>query len=275
MTRAIATVVVTMLLGLSTSFAEDLRPTRTLNREGDWQLSFAAGASHSKTPSADGAAGPVSELEPSWLLSLRYGITDRLQIDLHSPSMAYQWGTSGGTEWIPWAGLTSWGAGFSSIEGMIFTGKIGGGLGIREWRSSDTAVNATAKLSSSFRLASKEVCTTQGCQEGDRAPSTWGAQLSLGLSHRVGRNIQLNFGLAVEQNLVVRGSRPMGALDDPERAARILAGSVQMVGLRSLPLVQVQLNRQWALDGYAGVFYSLASEKMNQTYLLGLSRSWL
>ncbi len=57
-----------------------------------------------------------------------------------------------------------------------------------------------------------------------------------------------------------RGARPQVSL-----------GSVQYVGLRRLPLVQVELGPAWTFDVYASIAYGLRDRHIADEYVLGVT----
>jgi hypothetical protein len=248
-----------------------------------WELSLAAGMSSIDTDipgmfmmgtsarsTSPTAPETVSRLEAAAIFGLRYRISDRITWSVPTLSFAYAGGSVGRREWIPWGGLTSWGAGFSSLGGFIAQGKLGAGIALREWLGSSTALNLTAGASSEFTYLSRPICTqpTGAACSGWDGPMTWVASASGGISHRLGQTITVNLGVGLARVVAAGDAMDVGA-------QRISLGSVQDVGLRRLPTVEAQLNRNWTLDGYAAASYAPSANRIEQHYLVGFTRRWL
>lgn len=218
--------------------------------------------------------GAVSEsqIEPSALFALRYRIRDRVLWSIPTLSFAYLGGTAGQREWIPWAGVTSWGAGYSSIEHFIAQGGLGAGIGIREWLGPSTAINFTAGATSAFRYTSNPTCPPGTmCDASWVPPETWTAAVTAGGSHRIGNAVTLNIGVGGSQRLLVEG-RPADGSE--QRGVSVSIGSVQAIGLRQLPLIQAQVSQRWSLDGYAAASFDVSREHLEHRYLVGFTRVW-
>jgi hypothetical protein len=266
----------------STASAEDL--DSQLATTSRWELTAAAGISTTSVAMPgmqlmSGSARAVSGMpgmtdtsaEPSALFALRYRITDRVLWSIPTLSFAYLGGTAE-REWIPWGGLTSWGAGYSSIEHFIGAGELGAGAGLREWLATTSAVNFTASVASQFQYTSSPICPVGGmCRPSWITPDTWRATVTAGASHRVGTALTLNLGIAGSQRLLYEGGPASGS---DERGMTVAIGSVQTIGLRLLPLVQAHVSPRWSIDGYAAAAYDLSRERFEQTYLVGVTRVW-
>jgi hypothetical protein len=245
-----------------------------------WELSAAAGVSNiefgipgmfvmgtSARSTEPMGATPHSQFEPNALFALRYRITERLTWSVPTLSFAYAGGNAGEREWIPWGGLTSWGAGYSSIEGFIADGQLGAGIGLREWLGGDTSLNLTTSATSAFNYTSQRHCIGASCPSW-AGPTTWIASATGGVSRRLGDALTVNLGVGISR--IVAANDPMDV-----GTQRVSFGSVQDIGLRRLPLIEAQLNRNWSLDGYAAAAYVPSTSRLEQHYLVGFTRRWL
>ncbi len=204
-----------------------------------------------------------STLEPTMLFTMRLRLSERLVWSVPTLSFAYLGGEAGKREWIPWAGLTSWSLGYSSIEHLIFDGGLGAGIAAREWVSPATALNVTAGASSAFHYRGIAICAAGEMCPSWRGPTQWTASASAGISQQLGDTVTLNLGGGVARDLSSDG------------ATSVSFGSVQAVGLRQLPLMQARVNRHWFIDGYAMGTYDVTRDRVEQRYLLGFTRVWL
>jgi hypothetical protein len=239
-----------------------------------WELTAAAGAASmsltspgmvmgNSTDRAEMSGSVVArDVEPTALFALRYRVTDRVVWSIPTLSFAYL-GGSAERALIPWAGLVSWGAGYSSIEHFIAQGQLGAGVGVRQWLASSTALNFTAAIESGFRYTSEPLCPSGGmCRPEWSWPDSWRASATAGMSRRASDMVTLNLGVGAS-----------GRIATDERGANVSIGSIQAVGLRLLPLVQAQVAARWSLDGYAAVSYDLDRERVEQRYLVGFTWS--
>ncbi len=210
----------------------------------------------------------VTRLEPSALLSLRYRVSERTTWSIPTLSFAYAGGLAGHREWIPWGGLTSWSAGYSSVEGFIAAGQLGAGLGVREWVGAATSLNVSAGATSNFAYNANRICDPAARCSPWSAPTTWVASATGGISHRLNATLTVNVGVGVARVVATSDAMDVGA-------QRVSFGSVQDIGLRRLPLVEAQVSRNWSIDGYAAAAYVPSSNRLEQHYLVGFTRRWL
>lgn len=83
--------------------------------------------------------------------------------------------------------------------------------------------------------------------------------------------VTFSLGMSFAVNVVGDGRISSAPLGSEERQVVLGFGSVQRVGLRTLPLVQVMLNERWGVDLFAtGAYVPLLSGWV-ETYLAGLS----
>jgi hypothetical protein len=232
---------------------------------GDWSLQLALG--RAETDYADTGKvsfGGTSTL--AGLASLRYGLGERLTWAIPTLAFAYRFGDRGGTELVPFGGITSWGVGYSSVEGWIGQLSLGAGGALRSWVSPDTAVNLTASIGSRARWS-------QGREdiEGFDAsfgPTTWGAAASAGLSHYLGERLVLNVGARASTIPIVDGELAEGLESIVE------VGSVQSVGLRSLPLVELRISGGVTIDLHGSLGYHIADGTRTSRVLAGSTFTW-
>jgi len=191
-------------------------------------------------PASDGNA----EVQLAWRASWLWALTDRLTWSLPALAFAYRFGERGGWEVVPDGGL--FGYGYSSIGGIIL--QPGAHLGVRRWLGPDLAITATAGG------------LTQIEGRGRRLP--WLFSGSLGVSRTIAEAITLNFSASGYANL--------HGLED-QHDTGVTFGSVQMLGLRSLPLLEWHLGHGLALDLHAVVGHSFTRDRWSYSSLLGLS----
>ncbi len=265
----------------------EAKPTPSLLRDGMWRFRFGLGVAHTPTfPFGDhhdrvgfkesatneGDGGPlerssVADLEISW------GITDRLQLVLTRPAIAYRGGTEGRFEWIPKGGLLGWGFGGGSDSGTWFGAVVGAGLDTRLWLRPETSINTEASLSASVAYATDPgFCPgfNQECNEDApdnwRGPGTIDSRASIGFSHKFGNLVTINLGVAVESRLLLDGDIARGG---EQRDTEISFGSVQSRGFATLPLIELHLSEHWSLFADVEIRRNLRLRTAEERYLLG------
>ena len=234
---------------------------------GKWDLRSFIGTS--RIDSAGNGLSLGSDTDLALGLSLVHGLSERWSLNVLSPALAYRGGERGDFEWVTSAGLSSWGAGYSSVEGALINGTLRAGLDLRWWFSSRSSFQAGVTFGSSFQWVENSF----GPNSTGTGPDTWRGGFDLGYTHTLGGVVTLSIGAAYNQNLLVNGAWPNDALG---RESTINVGSVQSIGFRSLPLVQVHLSDSWALDAYASIgFNARASQEgasgLTETYALGFT----
>jgi hypothetical protein len=208
----------------------------------------------------------LSSREPaSWLLggevtlNLFLGLTDRLQLMLFTPAVSYRLGESGAREGVGWAGFTGWGLRPSlDVAGSL---GLGTGAGIRQWTGSSLSLIALAD-------ARSELAFHDGRAHG---PRRWMGQWSAGFAWNATE--RLTFALGARWNQLLSAGGGVGPLTPLEQrdGGQLTFGSVQHLGLRALPLVQVHLPRGVSLDGYASLGWNTRTGALTDRYLIGLS----
>ena len=189
------------------------------------------------------------------------GLTDRLQWSVPLPALAYRFGVAGGREWIAWGGVLRW-----QLTTIDFAYQLGAGVDLREWVFGGQSLN--------FGLRGKSGGVRRFTGDGRLSPDTWIAEGVAGYSHTLGDAVTLNLSVAAAMDVTYEGRwpNPAGAVD--EQGLGVGIGSVQERGLRSLPLIQVQLTEALTLDLYASIRKKLKSGDLFETYMLGLSWTW-
>lgn len=211
-------------------------------------------------PSGLGVDSDVQR-DPTGMLSGVWGITDRLQWSIGTGAFAYRFGRRGGTEWIPWGGLLRLSLGFSSVESMLVGYGLGAGLNLRRW------------LTSEHSLILGLSATSQGYLSPLRQvePTTWRARFDLGAQLTARRVLTFNLAAGVSTNFVAEGRLPPADAGSPELDLTVHVGSVQSLGLRPLPLVQLHLSRYFTLDAYAGLGIRVRDGALRDSYMLGFT----
>ena len=188
--------------------------------------------------------------------SFTYGITDRLAWSIPVPAFAYRLGTEGTFEVIPRAGLTA--IGYSSLSGAV--GTIDAGVATRTWLTSDLSLVSDASADLSF-----------GSFE------SWRARATLGASWNIGDVVTINAGAGwagfrrLDQPETVALPNVIQPAPPPRTTGSIVIGSVQSLGFRPLPLIQVHLSRRFSLDAYASWSVDLRDGAVSDRYLGGFT----
>lgn len=241
------------------------------------QIGVALGVMH--TEAQYSGVGFVQTRGAAFSFQALKGFSDRLQWAVATLGFAYRFGDAGDLEWIPWGGVISWGAGFSSVESFIFKARLGAGTDVRWWLNPSSSLNLSVGATSSLQKSWGEFGQTI-------EPETWRLSTALGYSHIVGENVSLHPAIRLGQNLT-RGDRwtddgwseesihwTSASFNSRGRNAVLTIGSVQTFGLRSLPLVQIHLDDTWSVDLHAAVSYSFVTKKASETYMLGSTWTW-
>lgn len=263
------TIVLICLLSSSAALADEDVSIHSESTVGarDWSLQLALGRSQTDFGDAGFKLGDgASSSQLAGLASLRYGLSDRLTWAIPTLAFAYRFGDRGGTEVIPFGGITSWGLGYSSIEGWIGQLGLGAGAALRWWSDPDTAINLTASVGSSARWSQHDD-EIDGF-DASFGPTTWGAAASVGLSHHLGDRLVLNVGARGSTLPIVSGEL------DRSLEPAIEVGSVQSVGLRSLPLVEVRVRDGISIDLHGSLGYEVASGDRTSRVLGGSTFTW-
>ena len=228
---------------------------------GRWEARLAVGTSHLSRE-----LGPIfsenSRFEMGGAGSIAWGISDRLQFSLLSPTLTYRFGERGGRELMLFAGLAGWG--FSSLEGFLYI--PGGGGELRLWTSDRSAISARL-AAVAFGLTTS---SASGVAVGQHAVH---ASASVGYRHTVGDVVTLNLQLGFSRNVLVDGvlaERASPSAVVPELAI----GSLDDIGARATPLLQFHLSERWSLDGHASIAFSLGQPQLAERYLIGATFTW-
>lgn len=213
---------------------------------GDWELRLALGV---------GLDSPASNLELEGLIALNYAITDRLVWAVPLPAFSYRWGKAGLAELIARGGLR--GIGYSSIDGVI--GTLDAGLTGRVWLTRSMSLLAYGSSDWDFQTGPREV----GRPSQTDVLTVLG---NLGFSWHASDTLTLSLGAGWVGDVRVRDATPETPID-----SEIAFGSLQSLGYRPLPLVQVHLSPSFSLDAYAVWTLSLNDDPGRQLYLAGFS----
>ena len=208
---------------------------------------------------AAGARLDASQQLLTGYLTAHLGITSRLQWMIGTGSFAYRLGQRGRPEAVVWGGLLGWGVGYNREDGVTFRYRLGLGVDVRlplgDWQSVLLSVGAYS--------------TGIAAAETSLPPTTWRVTTDLGYRMTVSRKVTANLGLGVELNALYDGQAPPPELHAPELDVAVRVGSVQALGTRALPLVQVHLSRWLSLDAYFGLEVNLRTSQARYSFLLG------
>jgi len=177
---------------------------------GTWEVSGAIGPKD-----LGSVAGPGF----GWDAEAAVGITDQIQLNLFAPAVVLRLGNVGDTEYLLGAG--TWGV-ESSVRFAALTYELGASLGMRSWYGK--------AVTSSFTLDASNT-------------RPWGvATLTPFFTLTAGAGVTLALGDAVAVHIALAATNTTDVLADFYRTApRLGVGSVQRLGFRRLPLVQVKV----------------------------------
>ncbi len=197
--------------------------------------------------------------------SLTAGITDRLQWAVPVPAFAYRFGNPGGLEVVPRMGLTS--LGYSSVEGII--GTLDTGVALRGWAAHNRSFIATVGAFSNFTER------TTKTQVASQHPTTWGMESTFGYAWTIQNTVTLDLAAGISGSVPLAGAQPHYlAQPSPLNGARLLFGSVQNIGYRTIPLLQFHVSPRFSIDGYASWSVNLLTGDVRDRYLAGFTWSF-
>ncbi|MGC4120955.1 MAG: caspase family protein [Myxococcales bacterium] len=243
-------------------FAEPPPDTFTTLPRGSWLLRPMLGVTYGTRPQGVGFSDPgfdssvaTRKFDLTFLTML--GITDRLQWALPLPAVAYRFGEPGGTEVVPWLGMTSVGLGYSSVEGTMFSYGLGVGIGVRQWLGPNNALNVTAGTWTQGAVSSLQKVN----------PDSFDAELGLGYSHRIAEVVTVNLGVSLAAGLSEKGRARLHNLE-------LRLGSIQELGMRPLPLIQVHVMDKLSVDGHVGIAIDWEKGAVRDSYLIGVTKTF-
>jgi hypothetical protein len=102
-------------------------------------------------------------------------------------------------------------------------------------------------------------------------PDTWRASASVGYTQTLADSVTLHLALEASVNALHEGKVSTRRTDADVALA---IGSVQTIGLRPVPLVQVHLSDSFALGLDASVQYSFGTRAVSEAYLIGFTKLW-
>ena len=206
---------------------------------------------------------------------LQYGLTDRLQLDLLLPGLAYRFGDphdGGDYEFVPHAGLNSLlfshqgpatdSNGNPTPGGTSIRYGLVGDLFARQWWFLNTTANWQLGITSTGLLGARVSSTFEPALHG---PDRWSAFIGVGFSHfwwsnNLGGPVSVNFGLT-EENLFSFGASR--GYTSPERI--ISFGSVLTEAGRRLPLLQLALGKNLTGDLYGSFGFGTSGARTDST----------
>lgn len=228
-----------------------------------WELRFgfgtSTGANTFGSPRPTTAGGEPVERSLSGFWSLAYGITDRLSLSVLAPALSYRIGNEGSFELIPRAGLAQFG--YSSLSG--FFGTLDAGVATRTWLTNDLSLISNVTAGWNFE-------TGNVGDHGERLA----LRANAGISWNAGERVTLALGGGLSGNPSVESgptTRILSDIDTVTNGPTLALGSVQSLGYRPLPLIQIHLSRRFSLDGYAAVGIDLRDGTVRDRYLAGFT----
>ena len=255
------------------------KTTPSFLRKGDWKLQFGLGISHEPIGIAElQTESGANTREASGTLRVLYGITDRWQLELTRPVIAYRGGHEGSFEWMPKVGLLGWGLGGGSNRGTYFIGVLGAGIDTRLWLRPTTSVSGELVASTQLGYSGGDgFCSGEvfQCPDGDRsnwyAPGTLTTAASIGISHEFDDLLTLNVGVGLRSNVLFDGGVAKSGSD---RMLEYSIGSVQSRGFSPLPLLELHLSESFSLFGEVQIRRNLETKRTSETYLSGVIWRW-
>jgi hypothetical protein len=179
--------------------------------------------------------------------------------------------------WFAWAGVPTISGTDEPGDGIVLRGFTALGVDGRFRQSSRHTFNATLAGLGSFVWTQNGAYCPAGASacatpiDHRAAPSTWLAQLTLGLSETIPGAATFNVGASIGANLLFKGTFSAASANEPERNLIVAFGSVQRAGLRPLPLIHVPITGAWSIDAHVVAAYVLATQSWVETYLGGFS----
>jgi Caspase domain len=238
---------------------------------GWWELRLALGASTGARSFGSSLYAPrKDDLDRSFasVSTLTYGITDRLSLQVPLPALSYRFGQEGSFEVIPRFGLAA--LGYTGAAGGTLLGNLDVGLAARAWATPNLSLIANASTDWDWRTKREEY------PDGGYAGEYLALRGSLGFSWNANEHVTLALGVGVSDSATLRSEVvPLSVTASNEfprgsRQTALLFGSVQSLGYRALPLVQVHLSRRFSLDGYASVGFDFDGRRRDR-YLAGFT----
>jgi hypothetical protein len=160
--------------------------------------------------------------------------------------------------------MTGWGAGYSSVEHGIFQMSLGAAGTLRLPVGPAQSLLLRLEGNSSARFSSMSTI----------APTTWRLGASFGYIATIRNLVTLSLALRADENVLYQGALPGASFDDKQLDLRLSLGSTQLLGLRPLPLIAIQVRPTLSLDVYAGVAFSPSTDTWSYSTMAGLTRTW-
>lgn len=222
-------------------------------------------------PTFDGSRSLAVELTGTW------GFTDRLSWNIGTLALAYRFGEAGKFEIVPRGGLTGWGVGASSAEGVAWDLRFGAGVDARLWLPRQQSLVFQLDTGTSVGQSDQQVRSVDGdrvyfdYKKITRPPTTWHASGSLGYTVTYKDIVTVGFGVKLEGNWLFAGHGPRL---DSERDLKISFGSVQSLGFRQIPLVQFHITKWMSVDLHASFTLDLRTRQLSDRYMAGFTFSF-
>jgi hypothetical protein len=164
-----------------------------------------------------------------WDAELGVGVIDQFQINLFAPALVVRLGNAGDTEYVIGAG--TWGV-ESSVRFAALTYELGAGLGMRTWYGNAVATALTLEASNTRPW-------------GVTPPTPF-------FTVTAGAGVTVAFSEAISIHLAAAATNTTDVLANfYQTAPRLGLGSVQRLGFRRLPLVQVKVLPMLSADLFA------------------------
>jgi len=185
--------------------------------------------------------------------AISYGITDRLQLGVLAPGVAYRFGDPGDIEWIP-SIQSDFSGGYGRNLGALFAFTPSVVLDVRRWLGPRThlTIGALARSAFSHRGGSSNCpkSASELCVETTRAFETWRVGGQLAFTHTFGRTATVSLG--------GYASYAFNRLDATDSDTSFGIGSAVRTGVWSAPPLRFHLARWMSIDVFGGYARSLA-----------------
>lgn len=227
------------------SKGSELRATDLMAPRGG-QLIFqgAVGSRVTRMPDAPNDQALITD--ESWVI----GLSDRVSLSPLTPNLGYRVGRRGKSEVLFTAGIINGGFGYSSEQGFIVGGDLGGRVEAR------LPLSYRVSLQSSWGVAVPATVSTLGGPSRDRV---W-SRLALGVGWRLSRDVTLH------PSVSTGGSSD---ITPGKHSEAFVFGSTLTRNNRQLPLLQVNLTNGMTLDLHYQARYDIDTGWFNQHILVG------
>ncbi|MBI5545612.1 MAG: caspase family protein [Deltaproteobacteria bacterium] len=223
--------------------------TATTVRGRHMELTTLAGLAHTSAPALSFSAHNFATTA-----SLTWGLTDRFELSIPLPALAYRFGHRGGWEVIPWGGVFGGGVIDRCDEGVDKDCVSAGyepmaGVSVRWWLTDRAALNGglTGAYLGFFKRSERDALFVQG---------------TLGFSFTAYDLLTINLAAALTVPVIEGTLRQTSGF-------QLSLGSVQNIGVRQLPLFQIHVMPKLSLDAHISLTENLKTKDLTTAFMGG------